>query len=97
MTLSKGFFLQTADGRDMVARLARGDVNMPNFDGFPVAIEAAGVRFESAVYELLRGEPDIRSSRLLYSRAPVQHPGQKLTIPRISAAVGCLSLRNPKG
>ncbi|KAK4195279.1 hypothetical protein QBC40DRAFT_289296 [Triangularia verruculosa] len=76
-----GFSLQTSDGRDLVARLARGDVNMPDFDGFPVDVQAAEARFESAVYELLRTKPAIRSSHLRYSRAPVQHPGPRLTVP----------------
>lgn len=66
----------------MVARLARGDVNMPDFDGFPIEKQAPEVQFEGAVYELLRSEPDIRASRLLYYRVPVQHPGPRLAIPR---------------
>jgi len=63
----------------MVARLARGDVNMPDFDGFPVGVQAAEARFKSAVYHLLRSEPDIRSSRLFHSCAPVQPAGPKPT------------------
>ncbi|KAK4103338.1 hypothetical protein N658DRAFT_565712 [Parathielavia hyrcaniae] len=51
-----GILLKTADGRDMVARLARSDVNMPDFDDFPVAVQGAEVRFESTVYHLLRSE-----------------------------------------
>ena len=77
----KGLHFQTSDGREMVARLARGDVNMPDFDGFPVTVQVAEVRFVSAVYELLRSESGIRASHLLYSRAPVQPPGPKLTVP----------------
>lgn len=55
---------------------------MPDFDGFPIEVQAPEVRFETAVYNLLQSEPLIRSSRLLYSRVPVQHPGPKLTIPQ---------------
>ncbi len=55
----------------MVARLARGDVNMPDFDGFPIGTQAPEARFESAIYDFLRPEPDIRAFRLLYSRVPV--------------------------
>lgn len=65
----------------MVARLARGDVNMPDFDGFPVNKQAAEALFEAATYELLRPEFDIRASHLLYHRAPIQHPGPRLAIP----------------
>ena len=64
-----------------MARLARGDVNMPDFDGFPIEKQSPEALFEAAVYELLFPESDIRASHLLYSRAPVKHPGLKLTIP----------------
>ncbi|KAK3377207.1 3-hydroxybutyryl-CoA dehydratase [Lasiosphaeria ovina] len=77
-----GFHLETSDKRDLVARLARGDVNMPDFDGFPIEVQAPEARFETVVYNLLQPEPLIRSSRLLYSRAPVQHLGPKLAIPQ---------------
>lgn len=76
----KGFHLQTSDKRDLIARLARGDVNMPGFNGFSIDVQAPEARFETAIYKLLQSEPLIRSSRLLYSRVPVQHPGPKLTI-----------------
>ena len=80
--LVKGFHLQTSDKRDLVARLARGDVNMPGFDGFSIDVQAPEARFETAIYSLLQSESLIRSSRLLYSRVPVQHPDPKLTIPQ---------------
>ena len=64
-----------------MARLARGDVNMPDFDGFPIERQAPEAVFEAAIYELLRPESDIRASRLLYYRAPVKHPGPRLAIP----------------
>ncbi|KAL8726661.1 MAG: hypothetical protein Q9166_006583, partial [cf. Caloplaca sp. 2 TL-2023] len=67
---------------DLVARLARGDVNMPDFDGFPIEKQVPEALFEAAVYELLRSEPDIRASHLLYYHAPKQYPGPRLTIPR---------------
>lgn len=61
----------------MVARVARGDVNMPDFDGTPIEKQAPEAQFEVAVYELLLSEPEIRASRLLYYRVPVQKPGAK--------------------
>jgi hypothetical protein len=61
----------------MVARLARGDVNMPDFDGFSVESQFSEVLFEAAAYKLLRNQVDIRASRLLYSRIPVQRPGPR--------------------
>lgn len=65
----------------MVARLARGDVNVPGFDGFPMDWQVPEVRFEAATYELLRPENDIRASHLLYYRVPVQHLGPRLAKP----------------
>lgn len=66
----------------MVARLARSDVNMPNFDGFPIERQAPEAVFEAAVYNLLRTESDIRVSHLLHHRVPVLYPGPKLSIPQ---------------
>jgi hypothetical protein len=40
------------------------------------------VMFEVAVYELLRSEPNILASRLLYHRIPVQHAGPRDGLPR---------------
>ncbi|OQD72824.1 hypothetical protein PENDEC_c019G05696 [Penicillium decumbens] len=77
-----GFRIKTSNGPDMVARLARGDVNMPDFDGFPIEQQEPEAAFEAAVYNLLRTESDIRASRLLYHRVPVLHPGPKLFIPQ---------------
>lgn len=65
-----------------MARLARGDVNMPNFDGFPIHVQVLEVKFEAAVYELLRSEPNILASRLLYYRIPVQHVSLRLDPPQ---------------
>ena len=65
----------------MVTRLARGDVNMPEFDGFPIEKQAPEARFEAAVYKLLRSEPQIRASHLLYHRVPVQFPEPRVTVP----------------
>jgi hypothetical protein len=65
----------------MVARIARGDVNMPGFDGFAIERQIAEVLFEAATYELLRNQSEIRASCLLYHRAPVQHVGPRLGVP----------------
>lgn len=51
--------MKLADGRDILARLARGDVEIPDFDGFPIDAQTAEVRFEAAVYELLASFPQI--------------------------------------
>ena len=65
-----------------MARLARGDVNMPNYDGFPIHVQVPEVNFEAAVYKLLRSEPSILASRLLYHRIPMQHVGPRLETPQ---------------
>ncbi|KAJ5273312.1 hypothetical protein N7478_008437 [Penicillium angulare] len=77
-----GFHIRTLKGPDMVARLARSDVNMPDFDGFPIEEQIQEVNFEAAVYNLLRTEPDIHISRLFYQRVPVLHPGPTSSIPK---------------
>ncbi|KAF2770175.1 hypothetical protein EJ03DRAFT_326826 [Teratosphaeria nubilosa] len=45
-----GMPLELSDGCFLLARLARGDVNMPNFDG---ALLESQVRFDAATYTLL--------------------------------------------
>ncbi|KDQ58297.1 hypothetical protein JAAARDRAFT_78600 [Jaapia argillacea MUCL 33604] len=77
-----GFHLKLSHRPDIVARLARGDVNMPNYDGFPIHVQVPEVKFEVSVYELLRSEPNILASRLLYHRLPVQYVGPRLEIPQ---------------
>ncbi|KAJ2903737.1 uncharacterized protein MKZ38_009389 [Zalerion maritima] len=77
-----GFHVKLSNQPDIVARLARGDVNMPNFHGFPIHSQVAEVKFEVATYKLLRLEPNILISRLLYHRMPVQHTGPRLDLPR---------------
>ena len=79
---AQGFHMKLSNQSDIVARLARGDVNMPNFDGFPIEAQVPEARFEVAVYELLRSEPDILASHLLYHRIPVQKVGPKLDLPQ---------------
>lgn len=66
----------------MVAWLARGDVNMPDFDEFPIEQQAPEARFEAAVYELLRPQVNIGASHLLYYRIPRQSPAPKLDVPQ---------------
>ncbi|KAI4232553.1 MAG: hypothetical protein LQ349_004933 [Xanthoria aureola] len=77
-----GFHLETLSKPDLVARLARGDVNMPDVDGFPIEKQVPEALFEAAVYKLLHSEPEIRASHLLYYRVPKQDSGPRLNIPR---------------
>jgi hypothetical protein len=77
---AQDFHLKLSNRPDIVARLARGDVNMPNYDGFPIHMQVPEVKFEVAVYELLRLEPNILASYLLYHRIPVQHVSPRLNL-----------------
>ena len=54
---------------------------MPGWDGWPLEKQVRDVRFEAAVYELLRSQPKIRNSHLLYHRVPQQYPGPHLVVP----------------
>ncbi|KAJ6013774.1 hypothetical protein N7540_008365 [Penicillium herquei] len=62
--------------------VTRSDVNMPEFDGFPIEVQAPEAIFEAAVYNLLQTESDIHTSHLLYYSVPVLHPGPKNSIPK---------------
>ena len=73
--------MRLSNGRKVLARLARGDVNMPEFDGFSIDSQVPELEFEAAVYELLRAEPDIMVSRLLHYRVPYEYPFPHTEIP----------------
>lgn len=55
---------------------------MPDFDGFPIHRQITEAKFEAAAYELLRSEPQILVSRLLYHRIPLQHVSPRIHIPQ---------------
>lgn len=80
-----------------MARLDRGDVNMPNFCGFPIGMQAFEAKFEAAVYKLLRTEPNILVSHLLYHRIPVQHVGPRFDPPRDIAGRRLLVFEKAEG
>jgi hypothetical protein len=54
---------------------------MADFGGFSVEIQTPEVLFEAAAYKPLRNQTDIRASRLLYSRTPVQRLGPLHDVP----------------
>lgn len=76
----QGFYIALSNGSDIVARLARADMNMPNYVGFPISMQAPEAKFEAAVYKLLRTEPNILVSVLLC--IPVQRDGPRLDPPQ---------------
>ncbi|KAG6017606.1 hypothetical protein E4U43_000739 [Claviceps pusilla] len=77
-----GFHLKLSNGIDVVARLARGDVNMPGYDGFPIHVQVPEAQFEAELYDLLQSEPNILASRLLYYRIPIKHEGPDTGRPK---------------
>ena len=79
---AQGIHLKLSNQPDIVARMSRDNLNMPNSDGAVIHMAVPEVKFEAAVYELLRSEPDIFASRLLYYRIPVQHVGPRLDLPQ---------------
>lgn len=71
-----------SDDRDVMARVARADVNMPNYDGFALTWLHNQVEFEAAVYHLLEGTAEIPTSRLLYFCHAKQSEWSKTDLPR---------------
>ena len=82
LTTAKGFHIKLLNGSDILARLARGDVNMPNYEGFPMHVQISEAQFEVAVYKLLCPLSQILASHLLYHRLPVQYPAPRLHLPQ---------------
>ncbi|KAJ7186727.1 hypothetical protein C8R46DRAFT_278713 [Mycena filopes] len=77
-----GMHLRLANDSDVLVRLARRDVNWPRFTAEGNADEilelverqVQEVQFESEVYGLLRSQPQIMASNLLYYRPPTYRP-----------------------
>ncbi|KAH6968941.1 hypothetical protein DER45DRAFT_589472 [Fusarium avenaceum] len=68
-----GLHMKLSNQREILVRLGRADVNVPNYDGFPFDTIVRELNFESATYTLLSGHPEIPVSTLLYMRPPVKH------------------------
>src|SRR6266498_3388566 len=77
---TQGFHLKLSNGLEIMACLARGDVNVPNYDGFPIHVQVPKAKFKVAVYKLLCSELNILASCLLYYRIPVQHTSPRLDL-----------------
>ncbi|KAI0893250.1 hypothetical protein F4806DRAFT_476349 [Annulohypoxylon nitens] len=92
-----GIHIKLSDGTDIIARLARGDVNMPDYDGFPIQTQIPEVQFEAAVYKLLQSEPGILASHLLYYRLPVQHQASNVDRPKDIAGRRLLVFKRAEG
>jgi hypothetical protein len=76
----QGLHCKLSNQREVMVRLGRSDVNMPNYDGFDMDFLLGDINFEAATYKLLETS-NIPASRLLYFRLPVQHPGLRDKVP----------------
>ncbi|TQS33396.1 hypothetical protein Golomagni_06261, partial [Golovinomyces magnicellulatus] len=77
-----GFHIHFSNRPDVVARVARGDVNMPSYEGLSIDKQIPELQFEAATYTLLYSESNVPVSRLLYHRVPLQHKGPRVDKPR---------------
>jgi hypothetical protein len=77
----QGFRFTLSNGRQLLARLARGDFNMPDYDGYSV-IEQVNSRQRCTIcWNLSLSEPEALTSRLLYRRIPSQNVAHRLPPP----------------
>lgn len=81
-TSPQGFQIKLSDQREVLARLSKTDMNVPNYDGYAETWLHNLVEFEAAVYRLLEGTTGIPSSRLLYFRHARESPGPKTELPQ---------------
>ena len=95
--MCQGFHLKLSNGNEIVARLARDDVNKPDFDGMPVEAQVRDVSFEVAVYNLLRPEQSLRVSDLIFYRFPLEKQSPKLSIPEDITGRQLLVFQRAKG
>lgn len=87
-----------SNGLEIVARLARGDLNMSNFSGFLICMQTSQVKFEgrggctsSYAQNLMFWSP---TSFITLSRCSVLVPDLKFLV--ILRAVGCLCSRKQR-
>ncbi|KAJ7610933.1 hypothetical protein FB45DRAFT_942065 [Roridomyces roridus] len=69
-----GFLFKLSNRPDVLARLARNDVNVPGFAGWPFEKQVRESELEASVYRLLQYVAEIPVSPLLYHRLPVHRP-----------------------
>lgn len=78
----QGVHMKLSTRPDIIARLASFDVNMPKYSAWPFPGVLSDHNFEAAIYDLLRSEANIRVSRMIYHRIPLQHQGPRTEVPR---------------
>lgn len=63
-----GFALKLSDGRNILVRLSKTDMNNTVRNGISMELRLKGFHFEVAIYKLLQNVTTIPTSRLLYYR-----------------------------
>lgn len=71
--LFQGIYVETSTGRQLVARLSRGDVNKEGLSAKEMDRELMHDHFELAAYQALGNIGPIFNSGPLYHRDPVRH------------------------
>lgn len=93
----QGIHLTTSNRSDIIFRLSRSDLNVPGFQGFPIEKQIPEVRFEAAVYDLLKTNPRIKVSRLLYHRLPLQLHEPSVSHPTILVGRALFAFQKAEG
>jgi hypothetical protein len=90
--------VKLSNGSDILVRMSRGDINMPNYDDFHLHTQVLDFEFEAAEYELLHFESNIRASRLHYYRVPAQNgSSSQHDVPREFQDVACFFRKGRRG
>jgi len=77
--------------------MARADINMPDYDGFPIHVQVPGAKFVVAVYKHLGSVPGILVSCLLLCFMPIKHPGPSFDIPQDIAGLRLFLFERAEG
>lgn len=80
--MTQGIHIRLSDGRDVIARMAKADVNMPRYDGWPIDWLHKQLEVEANIYKLLMKFKKIPSPDLLYFRRCEQQYGSRGEPPK---------------
>lgn len=70
MRVHQGFHLYLSNGKHLLARIDRSDVNSPDYDGFSFNRVLREAQFEVAAYQHLKAYPRVHASELVLYRFP---------------------------
>lgn len=72
-TPSQALWCVLSNGEEILARLAKSDINEPYAKSLPIPMKISEAEYEVALYEVLYPESDIRLAALLSNRIPQMH------------------------